>query len=614
MLLDMPVLFILANLLAALLAASVLTTSGARIRSWLRFPITPNGRWAVDLVLGAGVLGLWVLIVGLCRVLNPWTLGLGILALAAIGTWRRPRKPPTILLTAGLASLPNLLIAAGPPHFFDAMVYHLGLPWQALMEGAWKAHPENVFAAFPPLAQLISTPFLSVDLVRVPALLHWWAWTVSAVAAAGFSRTLGAHRLTSHVLAAAVVLLPMTPLVPGFPGAEGWLLATLIPAAASAARPVVRQSQLPCCMLLLGLGCAFRSQGLPWLGIVSLLWLARTHEPTRMFRASGWAVVGAMPWWLKNGLLLGRPWLPIGDTREGIETLWRDGGSLVLAGAGPAQILRGLVSGVASMWPALAPLAVVVIASIVLRRSARPLAVAAGLGAIAWAATGILPRFFAPTAVLLLTAASPLGRQTKLRWLTTATLAWFLLCGIQVHSRYHQMIRSWALLPLDYVEASQRIAPNPPFRLYSELNDRLDATARILIVGDARGFGLEAPFTVTSQHDVSPIRSIIEQSTETTAVIRALAGMGFTHLIVNLPELERLRRDYPVAPWRTQRGEARWLALLTYLGSPICSVDGVSAYALHTDSARGTRAGSHNPRSSGTQAPAAKPARAAAPL
>lgn len=576
----MPILVIFGNIAAAVFVITILTASGERVRGWLRFPVSPLSRPAVNLMLGGGILGFWVLLLGLAGGLGTWPLVAGLMIQAAFGCWSRPRRPPTYLLTAAVAGLPNLLIAAGPPHFFDAMVYHLGLPWQALMEGAWAPHPENLFASFPPLSQLISAPLLSLEMLRAPALLHWWAWVVAATAAAGMARSLSAGRLNGHLIAAAVVMLPVTPLVPGFPAAEGWFLAALVPALSCFLRPRVSAPQLPGGMLLLGLACACRAQGVPWLVITAAVWLVRVRNPVQLIRILPWAALGASPWWLKNWVLLGNPILPFGDTREGIETLWRDGGSLLLSGGSPWHVLTGLISGIVPMLPSLVPVAALAAACTITNPRSRPVAWATLAGTLAWAATGILPRFFAPVLVLLLVIASSLPSRRSLRWLAPTVLACHLLVGAGVQLQYCRLVQPMALLPMSYVEAALWVAPNPPFGVYEELGDRLGDNAHVLVVGEARGFGLTVPFTITSQHDVSPVRSIVEAGADAEAIAERLLSLGFTHLIVNERELQRLGASYPVVPWRTTRGEAKWLRLLALLGHPIAATDGVHAYAL----------------------------------
>ena len=59
-----------------------------------------------------------------------------------------------------------------------------------------------------------------------------------------------------------------------------------------------------------------------------------------------------------------------------------------------------------------------------------------------------------------------------------------------------------------------------------------------------------------------------------------LTGRGITHLVVNTGELARLSGDYPVAPWKTIRGEARWKAFLRTLGAPVAVRDGIETYEL----------------------------------
>ncbi len=125
--------------------AAAVVGAGSRLRLWLRVPVQPGLRLPVDWSLCSLFIATTVLPLGLLTLWSAWTLG-------------------------ALVSLP---VALAEPFFYEARVYHLGLPWQALLERGLRAHPENPFAAFPPLAQLLSLAPLAVGLDRVPAMLHW---------------------------------------------------------------------------------------------------------------------------------------------------------------------------------------------------------------------------------------------------------------------------------------------------------------------------------------------------------------------------------------------------------------------------------------------------------
>ncbi|MCD4748210.1 MAG: hypothetical protein K8R59_02450 [Thermoanaerobaculales bacterium] len=572
-------LLILANLAVASAMAAVLLASGARIRRLLRLPTGPGDRWAVDLVLGAFLCGLWVLALGLAGLLRPILLLVGVILQGTFGRWRGVHRPMKPMMVAGVAGIPNLLIALGPPHFYDAMVYHLGLPWQALQDGAWLAHPENVFAAFPPLSQLVSTLPLSVGALSAPALLHWFSWAVAAVAAGAVARRLGASPLLAHGLTAAAMLLSATPLVPGFPAAEGWFLAALIPALGAVVGSTCRSSTLPGSMLLLGTACAFRLQGPAWGLIFGLVWIARTRDVKSIVRALPWAVAGTAPWWLKNAILLGDPVAPVFWRREGIDTLWRDGASLLRLGRQPFEILLGLPRYLAAVGPVLGPVLLGSTLAATKNPRTRPALWAAALSLGAWAATGSLPRFLAPTMILLLISVAAWRLPKGIHLVAGALLMWSLIIGSAAQARWLLLVQPVKLLSLNFADAAFLVAPNPPFNAYLNLETLLPAETRIMVVGDARGFGLPRPFVVTSQHDPSPLRSLVETANN-QQITEDLRNRGITHLVVNSRELQRLADNYPIAPWKTTHGEARWWSFVRSLGPPLEERDGVGVYCV----------------------------------
>jgi hypothetical protein len=492
------------------------------------------------------------------------------------GVWRGVRSALPALI-GGVVTLP---VALAPPFFYDALVYHLGLPWQALLEGGFRAHAESVFAAFPPLAQLIYTVPLAAGADRVPAVLHWVSVIAAAVSLRALARRLGAGDRLADLAAVALPLLPPLSLVSGLPAAEGWTLAALVSAAALA---LGRQAAGQGLLIggLLGAAAAARLQGLPWALALGLLAVARG----RPRHAAVWQValgtaVGSAPWWLKNLVLLGEPLAPLGWDRPGLETLWRDAGSHLDLLGRPAALL-GLVG------PALVPhlsylLPLVLAAGLAAvdgRRTARWALGVALFGFAAWALTGTLPRFLAPSAALLVALAAATGR-TPLRrmsgWLAVGVTA-----GLGLSLNLGQMAR------LDLYRAFARPAaevqaklvvhdPLPAFRAAAAL----PREARALLVGEARGFGFPRRFVASSQHDVSPLRGWLDRAAPPAETCRALERAGFTHLVVNWRELDRLAPDYPVAPWADEDGWRRWRLLLTALGPPAVQASGVTVHAV----------------------------------
>jgi len=570
-------LWILVNFAAAVALAAVLLAVGARVRRLLRLPVAPGLRLPVDLSLGAWTGGSLLLVLGLLGLLRPWLLVATVICLGAFGRWRRVRRSWRPLVPAAAAGALWLPVALAPPFFYDALVYHLGLPWQALQEGALRAHPESVFAAFPPLAQLLALPSLALGLDRAPALLHLSSWLIAAVALHSLARRLGAPRPTAGAAAALLMILPACPLIPGMATAEGWLLAPLLVALQLALRPTRPGAPLAA-GLFAGIAVSARLQGLPWAAIVLVLILgARPFQPRRLGMAVLGLLAGALPWWLKNLVLLHDPTAPLLWRREGLETLWRDAGTAVLQGASLVEIPARLAHALAPELPYLVPLALAA-ALALRRRAARPLAVACVLGLAAWSAGGALPRFLAPTVAVLVAMAAAAGSSRWSRWAAGLALAAAAVVGLGGAATLLHRLGLPHLIALPPGSARPAV-PNDPAPAFVRAAE-LPADARLLFVGEPRGLGCPRPFVAPSQHDVSPLREPLEAADRPEAVRDWLSGRGYTHLLVNQLELGRLAGGYPVAPWRTAEGRRRWLQLLDLLGPPAIAANGVQVFTV----------------------------------
>ncbi len=561
-----------ASLAAALALALALAAGGARLRRLLRVPLPPSLRLPTDFALGATTLAVGVLALGISGALSRWPLAALVAAVAAGGRWRR-RLFIAGLAAPALAGLLALAVAVSPPFFYDALVYHLALPWQALLDGRLLAHPENLFVVFPPLAQLVYTPPLAFGLDRAPALLHWTAFVAAGAVLAALARGLGAPRRLAALAAAVLPVLPSHVLVAGFPAAEGWMLAPLLTAYALLLRRRVHPTWPPLAGLLAGIACAARLQALPWAAGLVVLAAARARAPHRLVLTAAGMVLGALPWWGKNLIVLGAPLAPLGWQREGMETLWRDGGTLLFAYQGAAALLGQVSGAFLPVAPWLAALALAAALAVVQRRDApRCWAfTAAAAGILAWLALASLPRFLALPAALLAALAAALRRgpgraAAAAALLFAGALGLWRSAGLAVQLR-HTATVTGSLVVNDPAPAFAAAATLPP-------------DARVLFVGETRGYGFPRRFVAASQHDVSPLRELVERDGEADAILTELRGQRFTHLLVHRDELGRLAPAYPVAPWRTPAGRAAFAALLRGLGAPVVSAGGVEVYQL----------------------------------
>ncbi|MCJ7440212.1 MAG: hypothetical protein MUO25_01335 [Thermoanaerobaculaceae bacterium] len=580
----MPILQIALALLAGTALSGILAAGGARLRGVLRLPVRPGLRLPVDLLLGSWVLATSVVLLGLARLWFPSLLVGAAAALAAGGRWRRAGWRCELLALPALGALVCLPVALAEPFFYDALVYHLGLPWQALLERGLHAHPEDLFAAFPPLPQLLSAAPLAVGLDRVPAVLHWWSFVAAGAATGGLARSLNAPPWAAGLAALCLPLLPAQVLVPGLPAAEGWAIAGVLASLAVALAPRVPRGGALLAGALAGVASAARLQGIPWsLMVLTVLWLRERRGCTLLWGGAGW-LAGSAPWWLKNLVLLGDPTAPILWRREGVETLWRDGGSMLLAG--PGTLAHSLGDALAPHAAYLAPLALAAVLAVVSRRQRRlglAGAVAVG-GVLAWVLTGSLPRFLGPTLGVVLALAAAATRTTFGRWAAALALGATAALGVAFGFAELRRLGGDSVLAIQPERVHRVWISNDPFPAFAAART-LPGTARVLFVGEPRGFSFPRRFVAPSQHDVSPLRAILEAAHGPEEAMATLRGQGFTHLLVNQGELARLAGSYPVAPWRGAVGWRRWSAFVSALGLPKVQVGAVQIFALQPGNA-----------------------------
>ncbi len=567
------------NLAAAAALVAVMVADGGRIRRLVRLPLPPALRFPVDFLVGAWLLAGIVLLLGGAGALQRWTLGGVVLLLAVAGRWRRfPRPVGALAPLAGTALL--LPLALAPPFFYDALVYHLALPWQMLQEGAVHAHGEDLFSTFPPLAQLLAVPPLAFGLDRVPALLHAFAVVVAGVALTVLARSLGARPFLAAAAGFCLPLLPGHALVPGLPAAEGWTVAAIGVALALALQRRVRPGAAVLAGLLAGIGIAARLQGIAWaVGVVVVTGVRARPRVAAGGAALAGVVLGAAPWWVKNAMLLAAPLAPLGWRREGVETLWRDAGSLAAGATSPAAVASQLAAALPPLAPYLAPLALAAVLVLATSRQTRRWWLAAAVvgGVLAWGVSGVLPRFLIPSELVLLAlvAAAP---SRGARWASGLALASAATLGVTVNVVETVRVGRLGAFAAPGVDTPRQVVVNDPAPAVLAARAH-PAAARVLVVAEPRGYGFPRPFSAPSQHDVSPLREPLERGGAVGA--RAwLRVAGFTHLLVNRGELARLAPAYPVAPWRSREGFAEWVELLHGFGQPVVEANGVEVYAV----------------------------------
>lgn len=560
---------------AALAFFAVLAAFGARLRRWLRLPAPPGIKLPLDLTIGIAGWSFFALILGLLGALASVSLLVLTGFFVLVGKFRATGWRGRPLLASAFAAVPLLPLALAPPFFYDSLVYHLALPWQALLEGGWRGHPETIFASFPPLAQLVYLPFLAVGAHRACGAFHLLTFVAAGGAVAALVRRHGRSSL-GQLAGAALVLMPLYLLVPAFPAAEGFAVLPLTVALALALN--APEHRLPVAFLA-GLAVAARLQALPIAGLLLFWTLAGSRGLGTRLAAGGLFAGGASPWWVKNAALLGKPLWPLGWDGPGKDVLDRDAVRLFATTPDPMAALQAIAATLAPHLAYLLPLLLAFGLSMS-RALPRPrtLLLTVGLGGtVAWPWVGLLTRFLAP-AVPAVVSGAAVGRSRAARVASSLALGITVAVGAVLTGQKVLALGGSQLLGQG-LRVARHLVVNDPFPAFA-LAANLPADAKVLFVGEPRGFLFPRPFLAPSYLDPSPLVPLTEGQLPPEEWASGLRSQGFTHLLVNWGELSRLAAGYPCAPWVTPRGRLRFQAWVQLLGPPVLVAGPVSIYSL----------------------------------
>jgi hypothetical protein len=416
-------------------------------------------RRLATLAVGAGLLALLILVIGLAGVLYRPVL-IGLLLAGAAGWLRRsappaphapisnPDQPPhpdhalTRLAIAAGRGLALALIAFGvlmPEFFHDALIYHLELPRYYLLHHRIGFLPWNYNSALPANIESLYLIALAFSDERATKLIHA-AFALLCVAALG---ALGRHvapraqasGLTGRLAGTLFLLTPSVPLLAGVSGNDlGLLFFELMSLLAwwrwrmtlrdpqETPSPSSGLAWLICSGLLMGLAIGTKYSAFFFLAGMTAAWgalLGSTHTQRRLvLRAfGGWlliAMAAGSPWLVKNLLTTGDPVYPMFAAHlnqsfldaAGVAWLRHDlGAGGIAPGLWPDYLLKLAANDIG--WFTLAAAAITAV--FVLSRSRhhpryhmiQPLLALIAASTVIWWFVSPVPRYLLPTAALL---------------------------------------------------------------------------------------------------------------------------------------------------------------------------------------------------------------------
>ena len=217
----------------------------------------------------------------------------------------------------GIAGLVNLLFALVPPVFFDAMTYHLELPSRYLLEGRVFHVTENLYSGYPQLAEILFGVGMALDGLALSGMISLTFLLLTMLLLWGW----GKERFGEAGTAWGIALLVLTPpfmVIAGF-FENGWAAAFFTLATLAILIEGDRRTgamMLAGCMAGLATGCKYNALAFALAApLAAGVW--DDLKEKRGLRPGPWgifllsALVVASPWYLKNLLFTGDPLYPL---------------------------------------------------------------------------------------------------------------------------------------------------------------------------------------------------------------------------------------------------------------------------------------------------------------
>ena len=556
----------LGSMLFAALAATGCTGLGFLLLS--RFSLRPRPLEALSLsfCLGQGIVGLFLLAGGLIGILPrtglPLFMLFGVFGYWAIRTLGRGVGSDASFSPQGRGTGLAIISAAGglclcaasllPPYDYDVLGYHLALPKRWASDGWIRWTPDNVFAAFPSLVEMVFTWGL---LWRLDTFANLWILAnVLCLACLLADETRDAQGRLSW---AAPAILFSSPLVFGC-GTSAYNDIPLTLFSCLSLLSLVRGVSEPCrgrvilAGLMAGLAMGTKYHGfIYWalsVGTVGAFWAK--HRPWRsllLFSVVAWAC--ASPWLMRNLAWTGNPFFPLAPSLLGGGMSEAHAAAFSKAHSPASFAFPSLFGalGAAAMTLgcplALAPLLLGATPSEPKRLRAA-IACVAALCLILWLlAMNRTERFLAfPLALVALLIGQTIHRSGP-AW---ARIVLPFLCGVNLlcTASGAEYLGLWRAVFGGESRTSFLAGHVQCQSMAMAMQDRMAPSDKALLVGEARTYPFEVPVVTSYPFSTPPIVSAMEQSTSSRDLWAVLREQGITHVLLNLSESERLQESY----------------------------------------------------------------------
>lgn len=473
-----------------------------------------------------------------------------------------------------------LIWALTPEIFFDSLVYHLATPAYYINEGRLAAQAGNLHSASPLLMQVLYGAGLLLSDDTLAKLVHFSSGcfllaTLFAFGRRWFSVTAG---LAACAIYCSMPMAGMNLAATGVELGSAWFTALAACALISFAQregsgntgPFDRTLLLAGVLAGLAAGTKYPALFTVVAGAAVLLLgrgLAALRADWRgaLARALSYCLASALvfsPWMIKNLAFHGNPLYPYFHGLFGGQAVgplkWaalnsdcysRDLAAVFRGKAAFLDLLlhpwRLTMSGsgnadfVGPMILACLPLPLLFRAG---RQAQSRLGLFAAVMWLLWALSTTMPRYLLPgLALISLFFAAYLAAPGACGWALKCLLAAAALYSAQWQSRMCLSQDGWRVVfglqdKASYLSSPHQTYPMPYYSGAEYINSSLPPDARVLVVGDSRGFYLRRRFEAASVYDYNPLVKYAKASATPEELQRKLAAAGFTHIFLNLGE------------------------------------------------------------------------------
>ena len=521
----------------------------------------------------------------------------------------------------GACLVATFLLALMPTSFYDDLVYHLGLPRQALLGGSWPTLRDFHYSYMPAGWDSVYVLPLAMGGGSGPQLMNFVALALLAATTYRLARH-GAGRAGAAVATALLVVAPMFLALGALAGNDLFTGLALACALEALTGPVAQPARAG---ILGAAAWAAKYTSLPALAGMGLALLVLpphgSDAPAGWRRMlSGWrgalvfaALVGmaASPWTMRTFVLTGNPVYPAHHHLLGGRE-W-DALSAERAAADVSHGAyhdRGWRSFPLSLWdlltastrlgnPAGLGPAFVVVAAIGLAlcwrhvRSHQTFAIVAAVTWVGWCVTSLNLRY----AIILLVAVAPFAAAACDRAIASALAAMqgsklavaygtgvFALMVAVVAASGFQAVHGYPVfVPLLDAPATRRdfLVQHLSLAVASrEMAARLPAGARIMLIADARLALMPRPASASSFYDKPGVLRYVRGCRTPEDVDARLRANGVTHVVVDFRELSRRIADYGYLARFTPDEADLFGAWLAHGLTPVARWESVALYEV----------------------------------